>query len=101
MADLIYSSSERIYIRDTDPDAPDSSAETVQREMQSTLNVRLQSLRQVCAQNADMGVHLVPPESFLNCDFVDAPVRPHCFNELAKYFSIIQSMSALEMGFSK
>lgn len=101
MADLIRSSSDRIYIRDADPDAPDSSAETAQGEMQSTLNVRLQSLRQVCAQNADIGVHLVPPESFLNCGFVDSLVRLHCFNELAKYFSIIQSMSALEIGFSK
>jgi len=61
VAGLIRSSSESIHICDAHPDPPNSSAETAQREMQPTLNVRLQSFGQVCIKNANVSVHFSLP----------------------------------------
>jgi len=61
LARLIRYSPAAIDVRDADSHTAHSSAETAHGKMQAPLDVRLQGLRQIRIQNANICVHLVPP----------------------------------------
>jgi hypothetical protein len=67
--------------------------------MQPTLDVRLQSPA-VRTQNPDLEGPIRPSVILHHYGFLDV-LAPSCFQELAKYLWIIESISTLETGFSK